>query len=126
MPAGNNFNLIGNLTNDPDKKDFEENSVVDFNLAFNHKKDDVSYFECQAWGKTGDNILQYCKKGSQIAITGYIKQQRWASQDGTNRSKVKLVVENVKFLFKIDAESKSENSNNSSPTTQYADDDERF
>jgi len=62
------------------------------------KKETVSYFDFIAWGKSGEIISEYCKKGSRICVNGSLQQSRWDDQDGKKRSKIEIVVDNFQFL----------------------------
>lgn len=98
--------LIGRLTKDPELKYTPANTAVaSFSLANNRsyvqgteKKEQVSFFNCIAWAKTGEVIAQYCKKGKQIAVEGRIQQRSWDDKEGNKRSTVEIVVENFQFL----------------------------
>ena len=59
--------------------------------------DSVSYFDVTVWGKTAENIKAYLHKGKQIAVDGYIDQQRW-EKDGQKFSKVVIVANTVQLL----------------------------
>jgi single-strand DNA-binding protein len=59
--------------------------------------DEVNYFDVTIWGKTAENLKQYLQKGKQIAVDGYLKQDRW-QKDGQNFSKVTIVANNVQLL----------------------------
>ena len=59
--------------------------------------DSVSYFDVTVWGKTAENIKAYLHKGKQIAIDGYLDQQRW-EKDGVKYSKVVIIADNVQLL----------------------------
>lgn len=59
--------------------------------------DRVSYFDVTIWGKTAENIKQYLTKGKQIAVEGYLDQQRW-EKDGQKYSKVCIIADNVQLL----------------------------
>ena len=57
----------------------------------------VSYFDVTVWGKTAENIKPYLHKGKQIAIDGYLDQQRW-EKDGQKFSKVVIIADSVQLL----------------------------
>ena len=59
--------------------------------------DEVSYFNVTIWGKTAQNLEKYLKKGTQIGVEGYLKQDRW-EKDGQKQSRVVIVAENVQLL----------------------------
>ncbi|OHD65256.1 MAG: hypothetical protein A2176_05310 [Spirochaetes bacterium RBG_13_51_14] len=98
--------LIGRLTRDPELRYTQSGtSVCSFSIANNRtyvsggeKKEQVSYFNCVAWGKTGEVIAEYCKKGQRIGIEGRLQQRSWNDQDGNRRNTVEVVVDNFQFL----------------------------
>lgn len=108
--------LVGRLTRDPELKFTPINTpIASFSIANNkswkaqngEKKENCSFFNCIAWGKTGEIIAQYFKKGQRIIIEGRLQQRSWNDKDGNRRSVVEVVVENFQFL---DAPSSSKES----------------
>ena len=79
--------------------------MTSFSLAVNRTwknaqgepQEDVGYFDCTAWGKAGEIIAQYNKKGSAILVSGRLNHSTW-EQDGNKRSKVDVVVEDFNFV----------------------------
>lgn len=59
--------------------------------------DEVSYFTVQLWGKTAENLKPYLTKGKQIAVKGFLKQERW-EKDGQKNSRVVIVSEQCQLL----------------------------
>lgn len=95
----NNVFIIGRFTRDPEMKvTANGKTLANFSVAVNHQKDQVSFINCTAWGKTAEIIAEYCKKGMQVAIEGYLQQNRWKDQSGGNRSDVQIVVNTLQFL----------------------------
>lgn len=99
--------LVGRFTRDPELKFTPTNTpIANFSIANNRtyagqnseKKEQVSFFNCIAWGKTGQIISQYFKKGQRIIIEGRLQQRSWDDKDGNKRSTVEIVVENFQFL----------------------------
>lgn len=108
MNGFNTCTLVGNLTRDPEIK-FTPSGTPVFNgsLAVNRKykqgdetKEDVTYIDIVAFGRTAENAAQYLSKGSGILVHGRIQQRRWETQDGQKRSKHEVVAENINFLTK--------------------------
>ncbi len=105
--------LIGRLTRDPEVRSLPSGTMLTtFSIANNRiyyvaetKKEEVSFFECTAFGRTGETIAQYFKKGRSIAVEGRLRQGRWEDQEGNKKSRVEIVVEGFNFLS-----SKSEDS----------------
>lgn len=98
----------GNITADPELKYTPKGTaVVQFSVAINRRwKDDsgevreeVSFFNCQGWGKTAEAIGQYLRKGDPILIDGRLKQESWEDkQSGQKRSRVIVVINSFQFV----------------------------
>jgi single stranded DNA-binding protein len=48
--------------------------------------------------KLGETIANYKKKGDPILLEGRLHYRSWKAQDGSKRSKVDVVADNVQFL----------------------------
>ena len=98
--------LVGRLVRDPEIRYTQGGtSVANFSLASNRtylqngeKKELTSFFNCIAWSKLGEIIVQYCKKGRRVGIEGRLQQRAWEDKDGNKRSTVEVVVDNFQFL----------------------------
>ena len=99
---------IGRLTRDISERDFTYTTGgtarLNLSIAVNRSEkrngawqDKVSYFDATVWGKTAENIRPYLHKGKQIAIDGYLDQQRW-EKDGIKYSKVVIIADSVQLL----------------------------
>jgi single-strand DNA-binding protein len=103
--------LIGRLVKDPELRYTQSGtSVTSFSIANNRtyvsggeKKEGTYFFNCTAWGKLGELIVQFCKKGNRIGIEGRLQQRSWEDQEGKKRSTVEIVVENCQFLTPKDS-----------------------
>ena len=98
--------ITGNLTRDPELRSTGSgNSVCSFSVAVNRtyrssdgeNKEDVSYIDCSAWGRLGEMIAQYAKKGSGVLVSGRLNQRSWEDKTGNKRSSVEIVVEDFNF-----------------------------
>jgi single-strand DNA-binding protein len=103
----NKVMLIGNLTRDPELKYTPGNQAVcELGLAVNRKyrtkdneeREEVTFVDCEAWGKQAEVIKQYMAKGRPIFIEGRLKLDTWEDKEGGKRSKMRVVVENFQFL----------------------------
>ena len=93
--------IIGNLTRDPELKFIPSSgmAICDISVAVNGMKDDdVSFIDVTAFGKTAEAVANYTKKGSKIAVTYYLKQERWENKEGQKRSRLKCNATRVEFL----------------------------
>ena len=106
----NSVILSGNLTNDPTIKSVgaDNKTMATFTLAHNRGKDDVNFFDCVAFDKKAELIRDYCKKGNKILIRGELKQDVWNAQDGSKRSQIRVVVQEVEFLSKNENKGQNE------------------
>jgi len=118
----NHIVLVGRLTRDVgnDERSFaylpSGQARANVSIAVNRSRkngdqwvDEVSYFDVTIWGKTAENLKPYLLKGKQIAIDGYLKQDRW-EKDGQKMSRVAITANNVQLLG-----GKSEESGSSTP-----------
>lgn len=104
MPNFNKVILIGHMTRDPETVG-QSGSVTKFGLAVNHKwrtkegeqREEVCFVDCAAFGKTGEVITQYFKKGKAILVEGRLRLETWESEGG-KRSKHTIAVESFGFV----------------------------
>jgi single-strand DNA-binding protein len=94
--------LAGNLTRDPELRFTNDGiPVCSFGLAVNRvrsKSEEVDFFDISAWRELGETIANYKKKGDPILVEGRLQYRTWEAQDGSKRSKVDVVADNVQFL----------------------------
>lgn len=109
MASLNKVILIGNLTRDPDLRYTPRGAAVcDLSIAVNRKwkdeqtgeaKEEVTYVEITVWGKQGENVGKYLRKGSAACFEGRLQMESWEDKaTGQKRSKLKVVAEGVQFL----------------------------
>lgn len=99
--------IAGTLTRDPEtQKTAKGTSFSKFGIAINrtwkdengNKKEEATFIDVEAWGKTAEFIADYFKKGSNIFIEGRLKLDTWEDrQSGQKRSKLGVVVEKAHF-----------------------------
>ena len=92
--------LTGRITKDLELKQAGQTTVTNFSLAVDNpfKRDDTSFFDVVAFGKTAELLNNYCNKGSKILVEGNLKQDRFTDKEGKNRSVVRVVANRVEFL----------------------------
>ena len=122
MASFNRVILMGNLTRDPELRTLpnSDTQVCDFALAVNRKwrdangneQEEVLFIDCAAFGRTGQTIGENLTKGRPIHIEGRLKFEQWEQDDGQRRSKIRMVVEQFRF---VDAKPGSGKSGNAKP-----------
>ncbi len=95
MASYNKVILMGNLTRDPELRTLPntQTQVCNFSLAVNRRwkdagggdRDEVLFIDCAAFGKTGH-------------IEGRLRFEQWEQEDGQKRSKIRVVVEQFRFV----------------------------
>jgi single-strand DNA-binding protein len=105
-----NFNkvfLMGNLTRDVEVRQLPSGgSVANIGLAVNRRfktqdgqaREETTFVDCEAWGRTAEIMAQYLAKGRPVFIEGRLRLDQWQDKDGGNRSKLKVIVENFQFV----------------------------
>jgi len=78
------------------------------------KKEVATFVDCTAWQRKGEAISQYLHKGDPILIEGKLRLEQWEAQDGSNRSKLTVTVDQFSFIGGGKGESRSESSPKSS------------
>jgi single-strand DNA-binding protein len=97
----------GFLTRDPELRFTPKGTAVaNFCVACNRnyvvdgeKRQETTFLDFTAWGKTGESIAQYFKKGKGIILKAYLKTESWEDREkGTKHSKIIGVVESFSFV----------------------------
>ena len=107
MASYNKVILMGNLTRDVELRHTPTNqAVANIGLAVNRtykskegeNREETTFVDCEAWGRTAEVMAQYLSKGRPVMIEGRLKFDQWQDQQGQNRSKLKVVIENFQFI----------------------------
>src|ERR671920_1045560 len=102
MVSFNRVVLAGNLTRDPELRFTQEGvPVANFSIAVNRirsKSEAVDFFNVSCWRELGERVANYKKKGDPILVEGHLQYRTWQTPDGTKRSAVDVVANNVQFL----------------------------
>lgn len=100
--------IAGNLTKDPELKQFASgNSVCELRVAVNQRVKDrdtgqwgdkPNYFDVSVWGAQGESCAKFLQRGAGILVDGRLEWREWDAQDGTKRQAVRIVAENTQFM----------------------------
>jgi single-strand DNA-binding protein len=102
----NKVMLMGNLTRDVEMRHTSgNNAVAQIGLAVNRryttgdgeKREETTFVDCEAWGKTAETMAKYLAKGRPVFIEGRLKLDQW-EKDGQKFSKLRVVIENFQFI----------------------------
>jgi single-strand DNA-binding protein len=107
MPNFNKCYLMGNLTRDIELRHTSGNqAVANLGLAINRRwksadgqdREEVTYVDCEAWGRTAETLAKYLQKGRPVFIEGRLKLDTWEDKEGKKQSKIRVVVEGFQFI----------------------------
>lgn len=99
--------FLGNLTKNVEVKYSSNGTAVGTSsIASNYKyksntgeqKDETCFLDFTLFGRSAEVANQYLKKGSKVLLEGRLVLETWAGQDGKQRSKHSLRVDNMKML----------------------------
>nr|DAM29450.1 MAG TPA: Single strand binding protein [Caudoviricetes sp.] len=111
MQGLNTVTLGGNLCRDAElRMAASGTAVLSFSVAVNESVKDrngewsdyPNYIDCTMFGRRAESVAPYLTKGAYVAVVGRLHQNRWKAQDGQNRSKVEVLVDNVHFESRAD------------------------
>lgn len=104
----NNITIHGRLTRDPELKTYknkkgETGSMCNFSVAVNRTMgEDADFFNCTAFGKSGENVSKWFHKGDGIVLSGEMQ-----SNKKNDKTYWGIVVRNWDFAEKKDGASKA-------------------
>lgn len=112
-----NFTCIGNVCGDPTiKQTANGKTITSFNVAVRRKYanggQDVDYFNCVAFGNTGDYIQKYFRKGMKVAVTGVVHIDR-TEKDGEKKTWTSVVANEVEIAERKGTDTSEEKPSNS-------------
>ena len=99
--------LMGNLTRDVELRSLQSGTNVgNFGMAVNERFKDrdgnwqerANFVDCEIWGARAEAMGRYLSKGSPVFIEGKLRLDQWQDQQGNNRSKLKVVVDDFQFV----------------------------
>jgi len=99
--------VMGNLTRDPEMRTTPSGqNVTSFSVATNRswqdqsgeRKDAVEYHNVVAWGKLGELVNSYLKKGRKVLVVGRLQTRNWDAEDGSKRNRTEIVATDINFV----------------------------
>jgi single-strand DNA-binding protein len=95
----NSVSIAGRVGRDPEVRYFESGTnKTSCSLAV-RRTSQTDWFDLEAWGKTGEVMGNYVRKGGLIGILGQIKFEEWTDKStGELRSKPVILVGELELL----------------------------
>ena len=99
--------LMGRLTRDPEvrySQGEQPMAIARFSLAVDRRQktnsadgQSADFINCVAFGKTGEFVEKYLRKGTKIALTGRIQTGSYTNKDGAKVYTTDIVAEDIEF-----------------------------
>ena len=114
----NVLSFVGNLGGDSELKHLPSGLVVlNFSVACSSgykEKKKTAWVRCALFGKQGEALAQYLKKGSKIFVSGEFSLNEYTANDGTLKTSVELMVNSIS----LEGSKQEEQQNNPHSTAQ--------
>ena len=107
--AINSVSIGGNLVRDAELRATAGGSfILTFDVAVNERRkrddgtwaDEPSYIRCKLFGKRAQSVQPHLTKGCKVAVQGKLRQERWQTKEGQNRSEIVVLVDEIEFMDK--------------------------
>jgi single-strand DNA-binding protein len=112
--------LIGNLTADPELFEAGKTKVVNSSLA-NHyfyengqeeRQEVTTFSELKIWGTSAENFAKLVRRGQEILVEGFLRQDRWEDDQGNKRTKLYVNVLTWQFAQRKNEETVAKTAGN--------------
>lgn len=98
--------LVGNLTRNIEMRYGQNGNAIGASAIAvtrrftvnGEKREETCFIDISFYGRTAEVANQYLAKGSKILIEGRLRFEQWSDQNGQNRSKHSVQVENMEML----------------------------
>jgi single-strand DNA-binding protein len=89
--------FAGNLTEDPEVR-YTEGGIARamFRVAVSGRREqEPSFFAVVVWRDQAEHVAESLSKGSRVVVVGRLQQRTWTAEDGSARSVVEVVAEEL-------------------------------
>jgi single-strand DNA-binding protein len=89
--------FAGNLTDDPEVR-YTKGGIAraTFRVAVSGRREqEPSFFTVVVWRDQAEHAAQSLAKGSRVVVLGRLQQRSWTTEDGSARSTVKVLAEEL-------------------------------
>jgi single-strand DNA-binding protein len=89
--------FAGNLTDDPELRHTEAGIArAMFRVAVSGRREqEPSFFTVIVWRDQAEHAAESLSKGSRVVVVGRLRQRAWTAEDGSARSVVEVVAEEL-------------------------------
>ena len=102
----NRVSISGNLTRDSELRSANNGTaILNFSVAVNDRRkvgeewqDVPNYIDCVVFGPRAVSLHNLLKKGVKVAIDGKLRWSSWETKEGSKRSKLEVVVDEMELM----------------------------
>lgn len=96
--------IVGNIAGDVQIRYLNSGKgVLEVSVAVNERKKEgdrwvdgeASFYDCTLWDQMAENAAESLQKGNRVIVVGVLKQDKWTTDGGEKRSKVKIQVDSI-------------------------------
>lgn len=125
----NSVQLIGRLTRDPEVRYSNGETaiaVARFTVAVDRRlkrdsENNADFINCIAFGKTGEVVEKYFRKGQKIALNGRIQTGNYVNNEGQKVYTTDVIAENIEFVESKNSSSGYDSNSRPDPSQASAD-----
>lgn len=106
--------VSGNLVRDPELRETQQGlCVLSFRVAVNDRRknpqtgeweDAANYVDCTVFGNRAQGLARLLGRGKKVAVEGKLRYSEWQADDGSKRSRLEIVADEVDFMSEPRAE----------------------
>lgn len=104
----NSVQLIGNVGNDPEVREFNGTKFATFKVATtkrfrdrnNEQREQTQWHTCSAVGNIADVVEKYIRKGASVFVSGELTYRTWEDKEGNTRTSTEVKLYTVQMLDK--------------------------
>jgi len=108
----NSINFTGNCGRDAETRFTQTgDAITSFSVALTSGYGDkklTTWLNCSMFGKRGEAVAQYIKKGTQVAVSGEFAARPYQTKEGIEKLSLDVRVNDLTLLGKKDSETVSE------------------
>ena len=99
--------ISGHLTRDPELRHTQSGpAVLGIGVAVNDRRknqhgeweDCPNFIDCTMFGARAEAVSKLLSKGAKVAVEGRLRYSSWEAKDGSKRSKLEVVVEDIEIM----------------------------
>lgn len=102
----NRVSISGNLTRDSELRSANNGTaILNFSVAVNDRRkvgeewqDIPNYIDCVVFGPRAVSLHNLLRKGAKVAIDGKLRWSSWETKEGSKRSKLEVVVDEMELM----------------------------